>query len=126
MKFHGITLKGQRDAGGCIVTYFTIRRGQEAAAGRDLLACLAKGAEVGLRNDLDEGHEGCTFFRRRRAGIVAISGGHGWQGNWKSIDDDEFLAAVARLAPHNRRGQPGMICRRKSPKRKQKPPAQER
>ena len=73
MMFRGIVVEGSHEAGGPIITYFAIPSGREEVAGSDLLACLAEGAEVCLRNDLDEdeGGEGCTFFRRSSAGLGA-------------------------------------------------------
>jgi hypothetical protein len=64
MTFLGLTIDGSRDAGGHIITLCAIPAGRESAAGRDLLACLADGAEVCLSNDLDDGGEGCTLFCR--------------------------------------------------------------
>jgi hypothetical protein len=64
MTFLGLTIDGSRDAGGQLITYFAIPVGRESAAGHDVLACLADGAEVCLSNDLNDGSEGCTLFCR--------------------------------------------------------------
>lgn len=104
MTFDGLLVEGSRDAGSCLLNYFAIPPGQESVAGRELLACLAEGAEVSLSNDLDEGGEGCSCFRRLPSGLVMKIGGHGWQSDWKPIDEAGFLAAVAELAGHNRGG----------------------
>ena len=103
MRFEALALEGEQEAAGRIS--FAIPLGREADAARELLACLAAGFEVCLRNDLDEGHEGTTFFRRTAAGLSTKVGGHGWQGDWRPIDDAGFVAAVAGLAAHNRGGQ---------------------
>lgn len=67
--------------------------------------CLADGMDFSLPNDLDEGGEGTTSFRRTRCGMVKHVGGHGWQSEWESVDEVEVLAAVAELAIYrNRRG----------------------
>lgn len=57
-----------------------------------------------MRNDLDEGGEGCTLFRRSLSGLVTKVGGHGWQGAWKTTDEAGVLSAVADLAEFNRGG----------------------
>jgi hypothetical protein len=100
----GLTIEGSRDAGGHFITYFAIPAGRESAAGHDLLACLADGAEVCLSNDLDEGREGCTLFCRSAMGLVTKVAGHGWQSEWKPTDEAGVLSAVAELADLNRGG----------------------
>lgn len=90
------------DTGGSVVMGFGIVPGRERGAGAELLAHLRRGAEVMLRNDLDEGHEGCTFFRRVRWGYETKTGGHGWQSGWGPTDEAGVLAAVAELADLNR------------------------
>jgi hypothetical protein len=107
MEFTGLTLEDERDTGGSLTTHFAVPPGRESEAAHDLLACLAAGAEIKLRNDLDEGGEGITFFRRTPAGLSSKVGGHGWQGQWQPIDEAEFVAAVMELAPHNRGGSQG-------------------
>jgi hypothetical protein len=102
--FEGLAVEDERDAGGSFITYFAIPPGREAAVARDLLACLNAGAEVCLRNDRDEGGEGTTTFRRTPAGLSAKEDGHGWQGDWRPVDEAGFAAAVAELAPNNRSG----------------------
>ena len=104
MTFDGLKAEGERDAGGSLDTYFGIPAGRETAAARDLLACLAEEAEVWLRNDRDEGGEGFTSFRRTPAGLSTQVSGHGWQGDWRLIDEAGFAAAVMELAPGNRGG----------------------
>src|SRR5262245_41278315 len=94
LTFLGLSVEGTRDAGGHITIDFAIPAGQEAAAGRDLLACLADGFEVWLRNDLDEGCEGCTLFRRTPSGLATMVGGHGWSGEWQPTDEAAVLSAV--------------------------------
>ena len=77
---------------------FAIPAGSEEAAGRDVLSALA------LNNDLDEGGEGSTTFRAAAGRIESRSGGHGWQGEWTSLDEAACLAAVPALAAFNRGG----------------------
>jgi hypothetical protein len=104
MAFSGLSIEGNRDAGSCFITYFAIPPGRETLAGRELLALLGDGTEVRLSNDLDEGGEGTTGFRRSASGLDTMVGGHGWQSDWKPIDEATFLALVAELAVHNRGG----------------------
>lgn len=103
MRYKALALEGKQDVGGR-TTHFSIPAGREAEAARDLLNCLAVGLEVCLSNDLDEGHEGVTFFRRTDEGLSTKVGGHGWQGDWWPIEEAGFIAVVAELAPHNRGG----------------------
>ena len=98
MELPGLVLGGDHDTGGYIVTTFAIAPGREEQAGRDVLACLAAGLEVALPNDLDEGGEGSTSFRRTGAGLVRRIGGHGWQSGWRPVSESDVLAAVAELA----------------------------
>jgi hypothetical protein len=104
MTFVGVLPEASRDSGSHGCTYFAIPAGQELAAGRDLLACLADGCEVCLRNDLDEGGEGCTSFRRWQSGLMTMVGGHGWQSGWTLTDEASIVAAVVELASFNRGG----------------------
>lgn len=104
MTFGSLLIEGERDVGGSLITYFAIPPGREAEVARDLLACLSDGVEVSLRNDLDEGREGVTFFRRTAAGLSSKVGGRGWQGDWEVIDEVQLASAVAELAAHNRGG----------------------
>ena len=109
MAFRGLSLGAERDRGGCVITSFSIPQGLESEAGHDVLACLADGLEVALGNDLDEGGEGLTSFRRGPSGLVVQVGGHGWQSDWKPTDDAGVLAAVTELAAHNRNGRAQLI-----------------
>lgn len=97
---HGLSLEGYRND----TTYFGIPPGKEDAAARDLLTAIASGFEVCLRNDLDEGREGCTFFRRSTSGLETMTGGHHWQSKWKPTDQRAVVTAVAELAHLNRGG----------------------
>ena len=112
MTFVGLSLGEQHDRGGAIVMSFGILPGLESEAGLDVLAYLADGLEVALENDLDEGHEGVTSFRRTRSGLVTQIGGHGWQSGWKPTDDAGVLATVIELAVLNR-GDEGRLIRHK-------------
>jgi hypothetical protein len=98
MELPGLVLGGDRDTGGSIITGFAIAPGRETQAGRDVLACLAAGMEVTLPNDLDEGGEGSTSFRRAEVGFVKQVGGHGWQSGWRPATEADVLAAVVELA----------------------------
>lgn len=104
MTFDHLIVEGGRDAGNRVLTYFAIPPGQEEDAGHDLLRCLADGFEVSLRNDLDEGGEGCTVFRGSPSGLETMRFGHGWSSNWEPTDETSFLSSVAELATFNRGG----------------------
>lgn len=104
--FESILIEERRDAGSRQTIYFAIPSGRESAAGSELLTCLADGAEVSLRNDLDEGGEGFSSFCRSSSGNFTRVGGHGWQNEWKPIDEAAFLTAVVEMACHNRGGAP--------------------
>jgi hypothetical protein len=91
-----------RDAGGWLVTYFGITSGLEREAGSQLLEHLRGGAEVWLRNDLDQGGESCTQFRHGEEGYATAVFGHGWSSEWKETDERGVLAAAIGLARLNR------------------------
>lgn len=109
MTVRGLSLGGEYDSGGCTAIAFGIPKGSEREAGLDVLACLADGLEVSLRNDLDEGGEGSTSFRRTPTGLVKRVEGHGWQSGWKPTDEGDVLASVTDLAEHNRSNQGSLI-----------------
>jgi hypothetical protein len=116
MASEGLLLEPERDTGAAWVTPFGIVAGHEQQAGIQLLNYLRDGAEVWLRNDLDEGAEGCTCFRVATAGILTMVFGHGWTGEWKATDEQTVLSTVVGLADLNR-GDPmgrGSIIRSKS------------
>jgi hypothetical protein len=117
MTFLGLSVEGSRGDRGKVIIYFGIPAGRELVAGGDLLACLAEGAEVCLRNNLDDGGEGYLFFRNSPSGLVTMIGGHGWQSEWKPTDECAVLSAVAELADFNRGGHwstQGSSARRKT------------
>jgi hypothetical protein len=97
-----LILLDTRDTGAAIVTEFGIAPAREREAGARLLDHLRRGAEVWLRNDLDEGGEGCTQFRHGPGGYWTAVFGHGWTGRWKPTDEAGVLTAVAELAELNR------------------------
>ena len=113
MTFLGLSVEGTRDAGSHVITYIAIPAGKEEAAGQDLIACLTEGYEVCLRNDLDEGLEGCTVFRRSTSGLETMIFGHGWSSKWKPTDEVGVLLAVTELAELNRGGHQASLDRRK-------------
>lgn len=104
MQFDALKIEdpGVAKIGGTIS--FSIPVGHEATAAQELHACLNAGFEVQLRNDLDEGLEGYSLFRRTPSGLEFKVGGHGWSGSWKPLDEASFTATIAELAPHNRGG----------------------
>lgn len=104
LAFNALALEGAASLNDFGRVHFAIREGKEAASAMELLACLKAGLELSLRNDLDEGGEGCTLFRMTREGLISKVGGHGWSGDWKAVDEDLFPAMVEALAPHNRGG----------------------
>jgi hypothetical protein len=106
-----------RDTGGSLVTYFGIASGLEHEAGDEILEHLRAGAEIWLRNDLDQGGEGCTQFRHGGEGYATAVFGHGWSSEWKPTDERGVVAAVIELAHLNRAthaGDRGSINRPKS------------
>jgi hypothetical protein len=91
-----------RDTGAAIVTEFAIARGLEREAGLQLFEHIRRGVEVWLRNDLDDGGEGCTQFRYGVGGFQTAVFGHGWSSKWTGTDKNAILSAVVELADHNR------------------------
>ncbi|WP_020470440.1 hypothetical protein [Zavarzinella formosa] len=107
MNFRGLKLAGIQDTSAARITRFAIPAGREREAGQDILACLADGATLCLRNESDEGNEGVTFICPTRSGMVTKESGHGWQGDWEPTDAAGVMALVAKLAPRNRGGSGG-------------------
>jgi hypothetical protein len=108
-----LTFGGTRDAGESGVTEFGVVAGREHAAATELLRRLDGGAEVSLCNNLDEGREGRTDFRKLAGGYETRTGGHGWQSPWGPTDRASVHAAVVRLAGLNRGGHwstSGTLC----------------
>jgi len=90
------------DTGAAIVTEFAITRGLEREAGMQLFEHIRRGVEVWLRNDLDDGGEGCTQFRYGVGGFQTAAFGHGWSSQWTGTDKNAILTAVVELAHLNR------------------------
>lgn len=110
----GLTFSRVHDTGGAIITGFMILEGQEQPGAESLLQFVDQGYELSLRNDLDEGGEGSTGFRRGAAGYERLIGGHGWQSGWKPVGRQELLSEVAALAAFTRPPHPtGSLVRRK-------------
>lgn len=99
-----------------IISEFGITEARENEAAILLLKYLRRGAEVSLRNDLDEGLEGTTSFAYALFGYRMMEGGHDWQSSWKRCTREDFRKAVVDLA-HLNRGQHwsdrGSIIRRR-------------
>jgi hypothetical protein len=91
-----------RDTGAAIVTEFAIARGLEHEAGLQLFEHIRRGVEVWLRNDLDDGGEGCTLFRYGVGGFQTRVFGHRWTSKWTGTDKNAILSAVVELADVNR------------------------
>jgi hypothetical protein len=91
-----------RDTGGNMVIEFGITPGFEREAAGQLVEHMRRGAEVWLRNDLDEGGEGCTQFRYSAGGYVTAVFGHGWSNRWKPIEEQKVRTAIVELADLNR------------------------
>ena len=97
----GLFFEDERDDGGVLVTHFGVHAGREREAAEQLLGYILAGATVSLQNDLDEGLEGITFFRRARGRIRTMDGGHGWTTEWRDTDEHGVIAAVAKWAHLN-------------------------
>jgi hypothetical protein len=104
MIYRGISLKPERHAGGSLTLSLSLLEGHESAAGAELLSLLENETEISLCNDLDEGHEGMTYFRRSGAQLLMKVCGHGWRGDWKPVDKAEFCTLIEKLGPLNRGG----------------------
>jgi hypothetical protein len=98
----GLAFVGRHDDDSRTITSFRIEEGREQAAATSLIRLVNQGYEVSLRNDLDEGLEGCTDFRKSAAGYEKLIGGHGWQSGWKPVDEADVLSEIVSLAPLTR------------------------
>lgn len=97
----GLFFEGERNDNGVLITHFGILAGREQEAAEQLLSYILAGATVSLRNDLDEGLEGTTCFRKARHKIQRMDGGHGWTTEWKDTNEHGVIAAVAEWAHLN-------------------------
>ena len=68
------------------------------------ISLLKRGCEVALENDLDEGNEGLTIFRRSFWLYQMRIGGHGWSGGWKILSKTKVRNEIIALADLNRGG----------------------
>lgn len=103
MEFLGLSINEaltEEDKNGKI--YFGIPADKQYLAMTDILSCLAKGFEVNLSNDLDEGSEGLTMLRMTSSVYEIRIGGHGWSSAWKLIDEAGIMEVVNNLAHLNR------------------------
>lgn len=98
----GLTFTETHDGIDSVDADFTISEGQERAAAAYLIELLDSGYQIRLGNDLDEGREGCTDFRRMVAGYERRVGGHGWQSSWKTVGRTELIEEIVSLAHFTR------------------------
>lgn len=96
----GIRIEGARDAGSLKIEYFAIVSEMAEAAAIELLAILGD-ASITLCNDDDEGGEGCTSIRKTSSGFEMMSGGHGWQSDWRPATESDVKAKIVELSPCN-------------------------
>ena len=94
----GIKLIGGIDENGR--QKFAIVEGDEHAAATYSMQQLDT-AEIMLVNSEDEEGEGATSIRKTAGGFEARNGGHGWQGKWVSVTNDEIRQRIVELAPDN-------------------------
>lgn len=99
MNFGGISLDGECGPGG---TRFVIPEGREQLAVSEMMRLLDEGCEITLHNDLDEGGEGYTSFRRDAHGYATLDAGHGWQGKWTVTDEPGVRATMLQFSAFNR------------------------
>lgn len=93
MEFTALSLEIERNAGSAYVTWFSIPVGCESNGALELMTWLDGENEVSLCNPLFD-PEGASLFRRVASGLTAMDGGHGWQGDWRSLTDAEFAELV--------------------------------
>ena len=99
----GITIVGTRGGDIHQIQNFAIIEGQEEVAAKHLIRLMSE-AEICLMNNEDEGGEGATTIRKTKTGFEARNGGHGWQGDWNKMNEDEVSQLIIQLAPQNRGG----------------------
>ncbi|MCA9611568.1 MAG: hypothetical protein H6721_26410 [Sandaracinus sp.] len=80
---------------------FEFVAGREDEAVAWLLDEVRAGAELTLCSDVDEEGEGATCFRVNGDGFEARDGGHGWQGEWRTLTPEEATRLVRSLCVLN-------------------------
>ncbi len=82
----GITVLSSRDCGALNRWEFTIIRGDEATAVYALFDALKDFSEFSLADHGRGDSESCATYRRDGKVYKTMVGGHGWSGEWKTLD----------------------------------------
>ncbi len=97
----GIKIEGSRNAGTVRITYFSINSADMKSAANYLLDLLGNGIEFYLANDNDDG---ATQFRFNNGKYESLSGGHGRQGDWRSLSREDMVKKILLFSQFNTGG----------------------
>ncbi|MDH3583034.1 MAG: hypothetical protein OER86_02335 [Phycisphaerae bacterium] len=97
----GITILSSRDAGSMNEWVFKINRGEEDVAINGLLDALQTISEFSLADHSRNDYESCATYEKDGAGYRMMVGGHGWSGDWKTLDSASAIAAATEQMRYN-------------------------
>jgi hypothetical protein len=97
----GIRITHSRNIGLAIRFDFFIERDAIDVAITGLLEALKRFDEFVLADHRKGDYESCSTFRATSAGFEMMTGGHGWSGEWHSLDYTAALIELSRIAEFN-------------------------
>lgn len=80
---------------------FIIERQAIDVAITGLLEALKRFDEFALADHRKGDYESSSTFRANSAGLEMMTGGHGWSGEWRSIDHTAALIELSQIAEYN-------------------------
>ena len=97
----GITILSSRDAGLMNEWVFRVNRGEEQIAINGLLDALHTISEFSLADHSRDDYESCATYEKDGSGYKMMVGGHGWSGDWMSLDRASAIAAARKQMRYN-------------------------
>lgn len=97
----GITIISSRDCGPTNRWEFTINRGEEDAAINSLLDAIIEFSEFALADHSRGDCESCATYRRDGTTFKTMIGGHGWSGDWKTLERERAVYEAHKQVKYN-------------------------
>lgn len=97
----GIRIIESRNIGLATLLKFVIERESIDIAIIGLLEALKSFDEFAMADHRNGDYESCSKFRATSSGFEMKTGGHGWSGEWKSLDHTAAVMELSRIAAYN-------------------------
>lgn len=100
-EMQGIRVVRSRNIGLATRFEFIIEREAIDDAITGLLEALKSFDEFALADHRNGVLESCSIFRATSVGFEMMTGGHGWSGEWHSLDHSAALIELSKIAEYN-------------------------